>query len=236
MKYKNIILFGPQGSGKGTQAGVISEKFGIPHISTGEIFRQEIKKSTALGKMTARIINDGNLMPDDITNKIVEGRLRGDDCQNGFVLEGYPRNLNQAKFLHDVTNIDLALEIWISDDEAVMRLGDRRTCPKCGAIYHLKFNPPKEAGVCDKCGKRLVIRDDDREEAVRARLKTYHEQTEPLVKFYKKEDVYRKIDGMPSIPEVTDAIIEIVEKKPFDWFFWFGGDLLVRIIEMILGK
>ena len=123
LKFKNIILFGPQGSGKGTQADILCEKFGIVHISTGDTFRQEIAKGTELGKKAEKIINDGNLMPDEITNRLIKERFEQADCEYGFVLDGYPRNLNQAKFFDGVTNIDLALEIWISDDEAVMRLG-----------------------------------------------------------------------------------------------------------------
>ncbi|MBU4332354.1 adenylate kinase [Patescibacteria group bacterium] len=211
LKYKNIILFGPQGSGKGTQADILAEKFGMPHISTGEIFRQEIKEHTEIGKMAEQIINAGSLMPDDVTNEIVAKRLKKEATQEGFILEGYPRNINQAKALDSVIGIDLALEVWISDDEAVMRIGGRRTCPKCGAIYHLKFKPPRQDRVCDVDSEELVIRDDDKEEAVRKRLADYHEQTEPLIDFYKEKNIYKRINGMPPISEVTESIMEVVE-------------------------
>ena len=210
LKFKNIILFGPQGSGKGTQADVLSGKFNIPHISTGDIFRENIKNGTELGKQVEKLTSNGILVPDEVTNEIVKERFKENDCENGFVLDGYPRNLNQAKFLEEVKKIDLALEVWISDDEAVMRITGRRTCSKCGTVYHLKFNPPKEDGVCDKDGEKLIIRDDDKEEAVRARLKIYHEQTEPLIEYYKEKGVYERVDGMPPILEVTEQIMEIV--------------------------
>jgi len=211
LEYKNIIIFGPQASGKGTQADVLAEKFGIPHISTGAIFRDEIKKGTDLGKKVEEILNAGNLVADEITNEIVKKRLGEADCKNGFALEGYPRNLNQAEFLDSIVKINLALDVWISDEEAMMRIGGRRSCPVCGAIYHLKFNPSKEEGVCDKDGEKLVIREDDKDEAVKKRLDIYHKETEKVLEHYKEKGVYQKIDGMPPIPEVTKQIMEVVE-------------------------
>lgn len=210
MKYKNIIIFGPQGSGKGTQAEVLSQSFGIVHVATGDIFRQNVEDGTELGKKVEEVMNAGNLISDEITNEIVKERLGQDDCRAGFVLDGYPRNLNQAGFLDKIVKVDLVLEVWISDDEGVMRIGRRRTCPKCGVVYHLKFNPPKAEGVCDDCGENLEIRDDDKEELVRKRLEKYHKQTEPLIGYYKEKGVYRRVDGMPSIPEVTESIMKIV--------------------------
>jgi len=211
LNYKNIIIFGPQASGKGTQADVLAEKFGVPHISTGAIFRDEIKKGTDLGKKVEEILNAGNLVADEITNEIVKKRLGEADCKNGFALEGYPRNLNQAEFLDSIVKINLALDVWISDEEAMMRIGGRRSCPVCGAIYHLKFNPSKEEGVCDKDGEKLVIREDDKDEAVKKRLDIYHKETEKVLEHYKEKGVYQKIDGMPPIPEVTKQIMEVVE-------------------------
>lgn len=212
LKYKSIVIFGPQASGKGTQADALSEKFNIPHISTGAIFREEILIGTELGKKVGKLINGGNLVPDDITNEIAKKRLNEPDVKNGFVMEGYPRNIEQAEFLEGLAKIDLALEIWISDEEAVMRIGGRRSCKKCGAIYHVKFNPAKTEGRCDKCRGELVLRDDDGEQAVRARLRAYHEQTEPLIEFYKERGVYQKIDGMPPIGDVTRQILDVFEK------------------------
>ncbi|NQU77635.1 adenylate kinase [Candidatus Falkowbacteria bacterium] len=212
LNYKNIIIFGPQASGKGTQADVLAEKFGVPHISTGAIFRDEIRGGTELGKKVEGILNAGNLVPDEITNEIVKNRLSKSDCSAGFVLEGYPRNISQAGFLDKVAKVDLALEVWISDEEAVMRIGGRRNCPKCGTPYHLKFNPSKKEGVCDKDGEKLIIRDDESDEIIKQRLKNYHEQTEPIIDFYKERGIYKKIDGMPSISEVTSMIMKVVEE------------------------
>lgn len=210
LKYKHIIIFGPQAGGKGTQAGVLSEKFNIPHISVGAIFRDEIKNGTELGKKVEGIINAGNLVPDEITNEVVKKRLGEADLENGFVMEGYPRTLNQAEFLDGAKKIDLALEVWISDEEAVMRIGGRRNCPKCGTPYHLRFNPPKKEGKCDKDSEKLTIRDDESDEIVKQRLKIYHEQTEPIVEFYKGRGIYQKVDGMPPIADVTREIMELV--------------------------
>jgi len=208
----NIILFGPQGSGKGTQAKLSSEKYSIPHISTGDIFRENIKNKTKLGQKVEKLINEGNLVPDEITNEIVKNRLKKDDCKNGFILDGFPRNIKQAEFLDTFTNIDLALEIWISDEEAIKRIGLRRTCPKCGAIYHLTHIAPKEEGLCDKCGTSLIIREDDKEESIKKRLITYHNETEKLIEYYQKKKVAQKVDGTGSVQEVNDRVSEIIDK------------------------
>jgi len=208
----NIILFGPQGSGKGTQAKLSSEKYSIPHISTGDIFRENIKNKTELGQKVEKLINEGNLVPDEITNEIVKNRLKKDDCKNGFILDGFPRNIKQAEFLDTFTNIDLALEIWISDEEAIKRIGLRRTCPKCGAIYHLTHIVPKKEGLCDKCGTSLIIREDDKEESIKKRLITYHNETEKLIEYYQKKKVAQKVDGTGSVQEVNDRVSEIIDK------------------------
>ncbi|PLX21310.1 adenylate kinase [Candidatus Parcubacteria bacterium] len=208
---KNIVLFGPQGSGKGTQAQLSSKAFRIPHISTGDIFRQNIKEKTELGQKIEKLINSGKLVPDDITNEIVKERLQKDDCSMGFILDGFPRTLNQAQFLSSFININLALEIFISDEEAIKRIGDRRTCSKCGAVYHLTHLAPREEGVCDKCYGDLIIRDDDKEKSVKKRLETYHKQTEDLINFYYKEGIYKKVDGMQTIADVNNAVGEIIK-------------------------
>lgn len=207
MKNKNIIIFGPQGSGKGTQADILSAKFNIPHISTGDIFRKNTKEQTDLGKKITAFLAEGKLVSDKITNEVVKKRLEQPDCQNGFILDGFPRNLNQAEFLNKFKKIWLALEIWISDQETLRRISGRYSCPKCGAIYHTEFKPPKKRGICDKCGTKLIIRND--EEAIAKRLKIYHEQTMPLIAYYKKQEIYKKIDGTPPIPEVTEKIMKI---------------------------
>lgn len=202
---------GPQGSGKGTQADILSEKLGIPHISTGEIFRENIKNQTELGKKIEQIVKSGALVPDEITNEITKQRLEQEDCANGFILDGFPRNLPQTEFLDKVKEIGLILEVWISDEEATKRISQRRTCLKCQRVYHLIYNPPKNDEICDECGQKLVIREDDREETVKNRLKIYHEQTKPLIDYYKAKGVYEKIDGMPPIPEVTEQITKILK-------------------------
>lgn len=207
---KSIILFGPQGSGKGTQASLIHKNFNIPHISTGDIFRENIKNETELGKKVQQIINEGHLVLDEITNEIVKDRLEKEDCQNGFILDGFPRNLKQAEFLDSFIKIDLALEIWISDEEAVERIGQRRTCSACGSIYHLTHITPREEGICDKCGGKLVIREDDREDAIKKRLKTYHEQSDDIIDHYEKLGVYTRVDGMRSIEDVNTDVTKLL--------------------------
>jgi len=206
----NIILFGPQGSGKGTQAKFISQKYSIPHISTGDIFRENIKNKTELGQKIEEIINSGALVPDEVTNEIVKDRLSKIDCQNGFILDGFPRSLTQASFLNSFVEIDLALEIWISDEEAVKRIGLRRVCPNCGAVYHLTHIIPKKEGICDVCGTTLIKRDDDKEEAIKKRLAIYHSETEELTSYYKDKEAYKKIDGMGSVEEVNEQVSKII--------------------------
>ncbi len=210
---KNIILFGPQGSGKGTQANIIKNNFNIPHISTGEIFRENIKKGTELGKKVQKEISEGHLVSNEITNEIVKNRLKEKDCQNGFVLDGYPRNLGQAEFLDSFMKIDIALEIWISDEEAVQRIGLRRTCSDCGSVYHLTHIIPKKEGICDKCGGKLIIREDDKEESIKKRLKTYHEQSDSIIDHYKKLGTYLRINGMQSIEKVNSEALELLKKN-----------------------
>ncbi len=209
---KNIILFGPQGSGKGTQAKLSSQKYSIPHISTGNIFRENIKNKTELGEKIEKLINSGQLVSDEITNSIIKERLMQDDCSNGFILDGFPRNTVQAEFLENIIQIDLALEIWISDEEAIERIGLRRTCPDCGAVYHLTHIIPKKEGLCDKCNSPLFIRDDDKEEAVKKRLDTYHKQTEKLIDFYGEKDLYSKVNGMGSVEGVNEEVSKIIDK------------------------
>ena len=209
MKNKNIIVMGPQGSGKGTQADILANKLNILHISTGNIFRDHIKNKTKLGKKIIKFVHGGELISDEITNQVVKERLGQNDCQNGFILDGFPRNLVQAKFLEKIVNINLVLEIWISNQESISRISARRSCPKCGKIYHLKFNPPKKEGFCDQCKEKLIIRNDDKPESIKKRLKLYHEETKPLINYYKAKGIYHKINGMPTIPAVTKQITEI---------------------------
>lgn len=203
-----ILVIGPQGSGKGTQAEILSKKFNAPYISTGVIFRQAVKDKTELGKQVKQIIDAGKLVSDELTNKIIKERLSQSDCQNGFVMDGFPRNLIQTEFLDNNFSSDKALEIWISDQEAISRISGRRSCPKCGKVYHLKFNPPEQDEICNECNEKLTIRDDDQEDAIKKRLAIYHEQTEPVLNFYNSQNKLIKINGEPPIAEVTKEIFK----------------------------
>lgn len=208
MTYK-ILFIGPQGSGKGTQAQILAQKFNVPIFSTGNILRQRIKQGDELGKEIENIINAGHLAPDDLVNRIVAEKIKMDG-QNGYILDGYPRNLAQAEFLDGVDELTHVLEIDLPEGEAIRRISGRRTCPKCQAVYHLKYNPPKNKGVCNKDGEALIIRADEREAAVKTRLKNYHKLTEPILEFYQQKGIYHKIDGMPPIAEVNKEILEIL--------------------------
>jgi len=200
-----IILLGPQASGKGTQAELLSEELDIPHISTGDILRQNIRDLTELGKVALGYINKGELVPDDVINKVVAQKLQ--QCPEGFILDGYPRNVNQAQALSQVTDIDHVIEIAVSDDEAIKRISGRRTCSKCGAIFSVYQSTEEDlAGACKKCGGRLIIRDDDKPESVKKRLQIYHNETEPLVNFYKEK--LMKINGARPIEKIYKEILK----------------------------
>lgn len=202
----NLIILGPQGSGKGTQAQVIAQEMNIPHISTGDIFRDNIKNCTELGQKVKGYTNSGQLVPDEVTIEIVKDRLSKDDCNRGYLLDGFPRNIDQAMALDDFSNIDLAIEVDISDEESMKRIGGRRSCPKCGHVYHVLYKPPKNEGICDTDGETLIVRDDDKPEKIKERLAIYHSQTEPIVAFYIEQDKHVKIDGEQDIAKVTEDI------------------------------
>jgi adenylate kinase len=206
-KIYKIIFLGPQGSGKGTQAELLAKKLNLPNISVGNLFRNHIKNKTELGELAKRIINKGDLMPSELTNEIVIKRLQENDCQNGFILDGYPRDHEQFSAFNKFTKLTHAIEVWISDEEAVERLGGRRSCD-CGATYHLKYNPPKNDEVCDNCGHKLYIRDDDTPEAINQRLAIYHNETEPLIKLYQEQKILIKINGEQSIEKVNQDILK----------------------------
>jgi adenylate kinase len=208
---KQFILLGPPGSGKGTQAKFLAAKLRVPHISTGEIFRDHISRQTDLGKEVDNILKQGLLVSDDITNKIVADRLNQADAVPGFVLDGYPRNLVQAAFLNESTMNVQALDLELSDDEAVKRISRRWTCSVCGAIYHLDFKPPQNSGICDIDNTPLSQRSDQAENIVRDRLVIYHKQTEPLLAYYKREGRLIVIDGTPPIPQVTENINKVLQ-------------------------
>jgi len=213
----NLILLGPPGSGKGTQAKLIVEKYGIPQISTGDMLREAVAKGTELGKEAKKYMDAGQLVPDEVVIGIVKERLQEPDCEKGFILDGFPRTIPQAEALDKMLDelgkkIDAVINIQVPEEEVVKRIVNRRTCKKCGAVYHLIYNPPKEDNKCDKCGGELYQRDDDKEETVRQRYKVYKEQTEPLVDYYSKKGVLYNIDGTKSIEEVFNEIDKILQK------------------------
>ena len=205
-KVYKIILFGSPASGKSTQAEIVSQKLDIPIICTGDIFREEIKNKTEVGKKVERYLNFGTLVPDELTNNIVKNRLIQDSCQNGSILNGYPRDVYQAEFLETICQPTHALEIVITDEEAIQRISERRRCPECNIAYHLRFNKPKQRGVCDQCSGKLITRKDDKPAAVEKRLQVYHERTEPLVEYFQNKGIYFEIDGMEPIKKVTEEI------------------------------
>lgn len=213
-----LILLGPPGAGKGTQAVMIAEKLNIPHISTGDIFRNNIKMGTELGKKAKEFIDKGMLVPDEVTIGIVKDRLQQDDCRKGFILDGFPRTIPQAEYLEEALNnmnmpLDYAVDIEVPDEDIVKRLSGRRVCTKCGSTYHMAYNPPKQSGVCDKCGETVIQREDDKEETIVNRLKTYHEQTEPLIDFYEKRDKLLKVDGRGTIEETFENLLKMLGVK-----------------------
>ena len=195
-----IIMLGAPGAGKGTQAKMIAEKYQIPHISTGDIFRANIKNGTELGKEAKKYMDQGLLVPDELTVKILLDRVAQPDCENGYVLDGFPRTIPQAQVLDDALTgmgdaIDYAINVDVPDENIVKRMSGRRACLSCGATYHIEHVPPKKEGICDVCGQPLVLRDDDKPETVLNRLKVYHDQTQPLIEFYSAKCVLKTVDG-----------------------------------------
>ena len=213
----NIILLGGPGAGKGTQAKLIVEKYGIPQISTGDMLREAVKQGTELGKKAKEYMDKGELVPDEIVIGIVKERLKQPDCEKGFILDGFPRTIAQAEALDKMLEelgkkIDAVINIHVPEEEIIKRIVNRRTCKKCGAIYHLIYSPPKEPNKCDKCGGELYQRDDDKEETVRERLRVYREQTEPLIEYYKKKGILYNVDGTKDINGVFEEIKSILDK------------------------
>ncbi|MEW6553362.1 MAG: adenylate kinase [Actinomycetota bacterium] len=212
----NLILLGPPGAGKGTQADRIASLYGLPHISTGDIFRENLRKGTELGLEAKGYMDRGELVPDGLVISIVKDRLCAPDCGKGFILDGFPRTVEQAdalgKMLADSgLSIDHVLNIQVPDEVVVARLTARRTCSSCGSVCHLLYDPPHQEGVCDDCGGELYCRDDDGEETVRARLEEYKEKTQPLIDYYGREGLLRDIDGSAEADEVFEAIRGVVE-------------------------
>lgn len=210
-----IIMLGAPGAGKGTQAKMIAEKYRIPHVSTGDIFRANIKNGTELGLEAKKYMDQGLLVPDELTVKILLDRVAQEDCVNGYVLDGFPRTIPQAEVLDEALNklgekIDYAINVDVPDENIVRRMSGRRACLKCGATYHIEHIPPKTEGICDTCGSELVLRDDDKPETVEKRLKVYHEQTQPLIDFYTAKGVLKNVDGTVDMKDVFAAITSIL--------------------------
>lgn len=205
-RLRNYILIGAQGSGKGTQAKLIAAEYGIPHISTGDIFREIRKEESDLGRKVRELIDKGNLVPDDVTNEIVAARIARNDCSKGFILDGYPRNIAQAGFLDGKKLINKCIYLEINDAEAVKRISARLVCSSCKADYNTISIKPKKAGVCDNCSGKLVQRDDDKPEFVKKRLETFYRETAPLLDYYEKKGVLIKVDGEQAIDKVFAEI------------------------------
>ena len=210
-----IIMLGAPGAGKGTQAKKIAEKYHIPHISTGDIFRANIKNGTELGKKAKTYMDQGLLVPDELTVDLVIDRVGQDDCKDGYILDGFPRTIPQAECLDAALEkrgekVDFAINVEVPDENIVNRMSGRRACVGCGATYHIKYNPTKVDGVCDACGEKLVLRDDDKPETVQKRLGVYHDQTQPLIDYYTKSGVLKEVDGTVDMKDVFQAIVEIL--------------------------
>lgn len=211
-----IIMLGAPGAGKGTQAHMIAEKYHLPHVSTGDIFRANIKNGTELGKEAKSYMDRGELVPDELTVRILLDRVAQDDCKNGYILDGFPRNIPQAEVLEKELEklgdrIDVAIDMEVPDESIIRRMSGRRACVSCGATYHIVNVPPKKEGVCDVCGEALVLRDDDKEETVQKRLDVYHEQTQPLIDFYTKKGILKTVDGTQDMMDVFQTITKILE-------------------------
>ncbi len=210
-----IIMLGAPGAGKGTQAKQIADKYGIPHISTGDIFRANLKQGTELGKKAKEYMDQGLLVPDELTCDLVMDRIGQEDCKDGFVLDGFPRTIPQAEALDAALSkigqkMDYAIDVDVPDENIVNRMSGRRACLNCGATYHIVSIPTKVEGICDRCGEKVVLRDDDQPETVKKRLDVYHAQTQPLIDYYKKQDILKTVDGTQPMDQVFGAIVEIL--------------------------
>ena len=212
-----IIMLGAPGAGKGTQAKKLSEKYGIPHISTGDIFRANIKNNTELGQKAKTYMDKGELVPDELVVDLIMDRFKEADCANGYVLDGFPRTIPQAEALDKALSangesVDYAINVEVPDENIINRMSGRRACVGCGATYHIQFNAPKVEGVCDTCGEKLILRDDDKPETVKNRLSVYHEQTQPLIDYYSKKGVLAEVDGTQAMDDVFNAIVNVLGK------------------------
>ena len=210
-----IIMLGAPGAGKGTQADKICAKYNIPHISTGDIFRANIKNNTELGQKAKSYMDKGELVPDELVVDLVVDRIKADDCTNGYVLDGFPRTIPQAEALDEALKangekVDFAIDIDVPDENIVRRMGGRRACVNCGATYHIVYSPTKVEGKCDKCGEELIVRDDDKPETVLSRLEVYHNQTQPLIDYYNEQGILKSVDGTIDMKDVFNEIVKIL--------------------------
>ncbi|MEI3520027.1 adenylate kinase [Laedolimicola intestinihominis] len=210
-----IIMLGAPGAGKGTQAKKIADKYQIPHISTGDIFRANIKEGTELGKKAKSYMDQGQLVPDELTLELIMDRFQNPDCKNGYVLDGFPRTIPQAEALTEALakkgeTIDYAINVEVPDENIINRMGGRRACLACGSTYHIVYAPTRVEGICDRCGEKLVLRDDDKPETVKNRLNVYHNQTQPLIEYYTRQGKLAEVDGTQSMEDVFNAIVKIL--------------------------
>ena len=210
-----IIMLGAPGAGKGTQAMKIAEKYQIPHISTGDIFRANIKEGTELGKKAKSYMDQGQLVPDELTLELIMDRFQNPDCANGYVLDGFPRTIPQAEALTEALakkgeTSDYAINVEVPDENIINRMGGRRACLACGSTYHIVYAPTRVEGICDRCGEKLVLRDDDKPETVKNRLNVYHNQTQPLIEYYTRQGKLAEVDGTQSMEDVFNAIVKIL--------------------------
>ena len=210
-----IIMLGAPGAGKGTQAKKIADKYQIPHISTGDIFRANIKNGTELGKKAKTYMDQGLLVPDELVVDLVVDRVQQSDCENGYVLDGFPRTIPQAEALDAALanlgdKVDYAINVEVPDENIINRMGGRRACVGCGATYHVAYNPPKKEGTCDIDGEKLILRDDDKPETVKKRLDVYHDQTQPLIEYYNSKQILKEVDGTVDMEDVFTAIVQIL--------------------------
>jgi adenylate kinase len=215
----NLILLGPPGAGKGTQAQMIVERYHIPQISTGEILRAAVKEGTSLGKQAKTFMDRGQLVPDEVVIGIIDERLRASDCNAGFILDGFPRTTPQAEALQAILtkirkSVDHVINIEVDPEELVRRLTGRRTCNNCGGMFHILFHPPQKEGVCDRCGGTLYQREDDGEETIRTRLKEYQKLTAPLIQYYQNKKLLRPIQGVGGQNQIFEQIIRVLDAKP----------------------
>lgn len=212
-----IVMLGVPGAGKGTQAKKIAAKYEVPHISTGDIFRANIKEGTELGNKAKSFMDQGLLVPDELTLELVMDRFAKDDCKNGYVLDGFPRTIPQAEALYEALKakgekMDYAINVDVPDEKIIDRMSGRRACVACGGTFHIVYNPTKVEGVCDLCGGNLILRDDDKPETVQKRLNVYHDQTQPLIDYYKNEGILKEVDGTQDVEVVFEDIVKILEK------------------------